>query len=232
MPSPAHLLLASTAKSTLAVLDCPYASHGSYARRSKWMSSKTTGERRCALELTDTTRASPAAVRAACRPRASPKWPRWLVANWSSQPSGVWPGSGRAMTPALLTRMCSGPCQAAANAVTEARSARSNAATRTPPLPVVEEISAATRSPAAVSRTARVTSAPAPARARAVSTPMPDAPPVTTVRRPVRSMPATTSSAVDSRRNGVVTRALLVMMILLSGAGGRRGLFSNRRILR
>jgi hypothetical protein len=40
----------------------------------------------------------------------------------------------------------------------------------------------ATWSPAAVRRTARVTSAPAEARARAVSTPIPDEPPVTIAR--------------------------------------------------
>ena len=45
-------------------------------------------------------------------------------------------------------------------------------------------MSAATRSPASGSRTARVTSAPAAASARAVSTPMPEAPPVTIARRP------------------------------------------------
>ena len=65
-------------------------------------------------------------------------------------------------------------------------------------------MSSAVRSPAAMLRTARVTSAPAPASARAVSTPMPDAPPVTMARRPVRSMPSMTSAAVDSAVNGVV----------------------------
>ena len=60
------------------------------------------------------------------------------------------------------------------------------------------------RSPAAVSRTARVTSAPAAASARAVSTPMPDAPPVTIARLPARSMPAITSAAVDWAPKGVV----------------------------
>ena len=61
---------------------------------SKWMSSKTTGERRWALELSETIRAPPAAASASCRPVASAKWPRWLVANCSSQPSGVRCSSG------------------------------------------------------------------------------------------------------------------------------------------
>ncbi len=73
MPSPAQRLPASTANSTLAVFDCPYASHGSYGRSRKWMSSKTTGERRWALELTNTTRAPPAAASAGCRPVVSAK---------------------------------------------------------------------------------------------------------------------------------------------------------------
>src|SRR3954464_37618 len=71
-------------------------------------------------------------------------------------------------------------------------------------LPVVAVMSPAVCSPASVLRTASVTVAPAPARARAVSTPMPDAAPVTTTRRPLRSMPAATSAAVDSRPNSVV----------------------------
>src|SRR6185436_18716577 len=57
-------------------------------------------------------------------------------------------------------------------------------------LPVLSRISAATWLPVAVSRTASVTAAPAPASARAVSTPMPDAAPVTT-------------AAVDSEPKGV-----------------------------
>ena len=116
--------------------------------------------------------------------------------------------------PALLMSMCSGPSQAAANAATEAWSARSRRATSTCLLPVVPVpvISAAARSPASTLRTASVTSAPAPASARAVSMPMPDAPPVTMARRPVRSMPSTTSAAVDSAVNGVVIGVLTVMM--------------------
>ena len=77
--------------------------------------------------------------------------------------------------------------------------------------PVVAVMSAAVRSPASVSRTASVTSAPAPASARAVSTPIPDAPPVTIARFPERSIPATTSAAVESNPNGVVIRVVSAM---------------------
>src|SRR6185369_11722974 len=53
------------------------------------MSSNTTGDRKWAAELTATTRAPPAAASARCKPVASAKWPRWLVANCISQPSAV-----------------------------------------------------------------------------------------------------------------------------------------------
>ena len=49
------------------------------------MSSKMTGEFRWARELTETTRAPPAARSAGSSPRARRKWPRWLVANCSSE---------------------------------------------------------------------------------------------------------------------------------------------------
>ena len=65
------------------------------------------------------------------------------------------------------------PVQAADEAAIDARSARSRCATCTPELPVVSTISPAVRSPAAMSRTASVTSAPVPASARAVSMPIP-----------------------------------------------------------
>ena len=65
------------------------------------MSSKTTGDRRCAEELTDTTRALPAAAgRRAAWWRAR-SGPRWLVANCISQPSGV-RISGAAITPGVV----------------------------------------------------------------------------------------------------------------------------------
>src|SRR5512140_3802065 len=59
------------------------------------------------------------------------------------------------MTPALLTRMCSGPSQVAANDATEARTARSRGATATCLLPVVAMMSSAVCSPALVLRTAQ-----------------------------------------------------------------------------
>ena len=49
--------------------------------------------------------------------------------------------------------------------------------------------------------------------ARAVSMPMPDAPPVTITRWPVRSIPCTTSAAVDWAVNGVVMSGFAVMVL-------------------
>ena len=54
-----------------------------------------------------------------------------------------------------------------------------------------------------------MTPAPVRASALAVSTPMPEDAPVTMARRPERSMPATTSAAVDWCPNGVVTRGMI-----------------------
>jgi hypothetical protein len=67
-------------------------------------------------------------------------------------------------------------------------------------------MAAAIFAPAATLRTASVTSAPAEASVRAVSTPMPELAPVTNVRRPCRSTSWTTSAAV------VVAPYLLVGM--------------------
>lgn len=108
------------------------------------------------------------------------------------------------MMPALLIRMCSGPCQPAVNARTDSRSATSRRATWIASFPVALRRSAATCSPASGRRTASVTSAPLAARARAVSTPMPEPAPVTIARLPDRSTPSITSEAVLSRPNGVV----------------------------
>jgi hypothetical protein len=44
IPSAAQRRVAPTANSAFAVLDWPYASHGSYGRKAKFTSSKTTGE--------------------------------------------------------------------------------------------------------------------------------------------------------------------------------------------
>ena len=131
--------------------------------------------------------------------------------------------------------MCSGPSHPATNDATDAWSARSSGATRTCWLPVVAVISAAVRSPAARLRTARVTSAPAPASARAVSMPIPEAPPVTITRWPFRSIPATTSAAVDSALNGVLMRSVLAVMVsrpcLADAIGGSSRYDQKRRSL-
>ena len=90
---------------------------------------------------------------------------------------------------------------------------------------------------------AMVTSAPASASARAVSIPMPEAPPVTTARRPVRSTPARTSDAVVSQLNGqaevlavgvlAVIASLPVRVSRYDVSGGASALLqTNRRILR
>lgn len=104
------------------------------------------------------------------------------------------------MTPALWTRTCKGPSQSFTKASTERRSETSRYRTPMARLPVVAVMSAA------VLRTASVISAPVRARVRAVSTPIPDVAPVTTIRRPVRSMPSATSSAVEAKPKGVVMR--------------------------
>ena len=83
--------------------------------------------------------------------------------------------------------------------------------TSTSSLPVEVTMSAATRTPASVSRTASVTAAPARASSRAVSTPMPDEPPVTIARLSLRSIPAITSAAVEVAPNGVVMRLCVLM---------------------
>ena len=101
------------------------------------------------------------------------------MANCISYPAGVRVSFGSAITPALLTRTCNGPVQARTKPVTEAGSARSSRATCTAPA-----IPSATRVPASTLRTANVTSAPADASARAVSTPIPELAPVTITCRP------------------------------------------------
>jgi hypothetical protein len=163
-------------------------------------------------ELTDTIRACPAVASASYRHSASAKWPRWLVANVISQPSGVRRRSG-SITPALLMSRLSGPVQFAAKAATDAWPERSSRPTRTA-LPVVAMMPAAVWWPAVVLRTARVTSAPALASARAVSAPMPDEPPVAIARLPDRSMPSITSAAVESKPNGVWMRVWLMLVVM------------------
>ena len=104
--------------------------------------------------------------------------PRWFTPICISNPSAVRP-NGSAMTPALLIKTSNGSVVSAANARTESRLARSSRRTSAP-----SEISAAARSPLAVSRTAKITFAPAPARIRAASKPMPLLAPVIRKVRP------------------------------------------------
>jgi hypothetical protein len=108
---------------------------------------------------------------------------------------------GLAITPALFTSTCNGPRHDDTNSRTDDRSVRSSSATFGAGVPVLAPMSFAARSPASTSRTASVTSAPASASALAVSIPIPDAAPVTTTDRPVRSIPATTSDAVLENPN-------------------------------
>ena len=131
------------------------------------MSSKTTGDMRWALLLTATIRAPPAATGASYNPSTSSKCPRWLVANCRSQPRSVNSNDGNVMAAALFTRMWSGPSHAAMKARTLPESVSSSGSTATSGLPVVATMSAATRPPASVFRTASVTRAPAAASARA-----------------------------------------------------------------
>src|SRR5260370_26634196 len=129
-----------------------------------------------------------------------------FVANCFSQPSRVRSSSGSAMMPALLTRMCRGWSQAARKRRTESWSARSRASTDTCVLPVERTMPAAIPAAACGRRTARAPSAPAEARARAVSMPMPELAPVTMARLPDRSTPSITSDAVEWRPNGLWKR--------------------------
>ncbi len=188
-PSVAQRRAMPTASSTSAAFDCAYATHGSYGRRSKCGSSKSNGAPSCAPELTMTTRASPACRRFSCRPAISAKCPRKFVASCSSQPLAASRRVGKAMIPAFATIACTGPVQPATNARTEPRSLKSRACW----------------SPTGL-RVATVTSAPAPRRASTVSAPIPEAPPVTMIRRPVRSTPVRISAAVVRTLYGVLMR--------------------------
>jgi hypothetical protein len=141
-------------------------------------------------------------------PVVKAKWPRKFVANCISQPSGVRWRSCKAIIPALLIRICSGPVQPAQNLLTEARSETSRDLTSTASLPVETRISSATASAAAGRRTASVTAAPAALSAFAVSRPMPEAPPVTMACFPLRSTPSITSAAVELDPKFVVIRSM------------------------
>src|SRR5581483_4784444 len=116
-----------------------------------------------------------------------------------------------AMIPALLTRISSGPSQLLTNARTECRSDKSSCLTWICWLPVVCLIFSAVCVPASILRTASITSAPDCARARAVSTPMPLEPPVTSARFPRKCIPSMTSIAVVVAPNGVVINSAICL---------------------
>ncbi len=127
------------------------------------------------------------------------------MANWDSQPSGV-RARGGAMTPALRTRASSGPSHPATRRAIEPESARSSGSTVTA-APVARSIEAAASIPSSWDRLVIVTRAPAAASACAVARPMPEEPPVTSIARPERSTPSSTSAAVVRSPNGVTRRS-------------------------
>lgn len=107
--------------------------------------------------------------------------PSRLVPSVISKPSTV--SVRRSVrAPALLIRMSTGASIRSAKARNDDRSARSSFSTAVDP-----PIWAARSFPSSVLRTARITSAPALARARAVPSPTPLVAPVTITRLPVRS---------------------------------------------
>ena len=113
--------------------------------------------------------------------------PRKLLPNCSSKPSAVVIRVGGAITPALLISTSTGLPSAispSANAATEARSARSIRRTSSRAPGSAARISSRARSPLATVRTAITTCAPAPARRRAASRPVPLLAPVMTTSLP------------------------------------------------
>ena len=216
MPSSAQRRVASTANRMLAVLDCPYASHGSYGRCSEVQVVEVDARAQVAARADRDHARAAGAARAGSSPVASAKWPRWLVRELQ--------------LPAVA--VCSSRRRHHAGVVDQDVQ-RARPSRRERPRPSAGRPGRACRPgrrpgrcwrdvrsgrlAGARLRTAMVTSAPAAASARAVSTPMPEAAPVTTARRPVRSTPSTTSRAVESRLKGVVMR---VMMSPSGGGGG------------
>src|ERR1700733_803556 len=99
--------------------------------------------------------------------------------------------------PCVVNQNVKGTLHEPTNSLTEARSAKSRWATATFGLLVVSLIFSATILPASTFLTAKVTSAPVRANVLAVSIPIPDDPPVTMTRVSERSIPFTTSSAVE-----------------------------------
>src|ERR1700730_15112925 len=111
----------------------------------------------------------------------SAKWPRWLVPNCSSKPSGV-RVSGTCMMPALLIRTSMGCCHDDAKARTDDRELRSSSRTS-----VSLAMPFATARPLTGLRTASTTCAPEWASALAVALPSPLVAPVTMNVLPVKS---------------------------------------------
>ncbi len=141
---------------------------------------------RCARLLTVTTREPGTASICSSSSPVRAKWPRWLVANCSSNPSPVVCFGGN-ITPALLISKSIAGCRArswSAAARMESSEARSRGETVTSAPGVVAAMAAAARLPLSVSRTASTTDAPRAARTRAVCNPRPVSAPVTTASRP------------------------------------------------
>jgi hypothetical protein len=103
------------------------------------------------------------------------------------------------------------------NLLTEARSETSRGLISTASLSVETRMSSATACAEAGRRTASVTAAPAALSALAVSRPMPEAPPVTMARFPLRSTPSITSAAVELNLKFVVIRSAGVRLAIPIG---------------
>ena len=172
------------------------------SRDCHWRSSRRTGAPLCAAELTTTIRAPRSAICVRSR-NASRKWPRWLVANRTSSPFGEVRVRGLGH-PGVRDQQVDRPGDRVGERRHRVELAQVESA-RTRSSPVASGASSrATASPASTSRTPSTTSAPAMARARAVSTPMPDDAPVSTASRPRRSAVRATSSAVVSHPKRLV----------------------------
>ena len=185
MPSSAQRRVASTANRTLAVFDCPYARTGRTSRKRVVEVVEDDGR---APVPAGADRDDPG-VAGRGQGVVQPERER-EVAQVVGRELHLLAAVGAAqlriaMTPALLTRMCSGPSQAATNAAT--RRGRPARAGRPRPrrCRCVARMSAATRSPSRSAHGDGHRRRRRPARARAVSTPMPEAPPVTMARLPV-----------------------------------------------
>ena len=173
------------------------------------------------LVVTLTTRPQPRATRCGTAKRAIRKAPPALIARMRVQPSGavsqkrsgpLQPGgvAGPIATPAQLTRMSMPPKAARISAM--ARSQSAGAATsaltgRSVPPPELLETVAACRCSPATSRSTPATLAPAAARARAMTAPMPLAAPVTTATLPASGVPLIVVSAMPVNSSRAPVRA-------------------------